>query len=187
MAERIYIVRHGETEWSLSGQHTSHTDLSLTDGGREQAEFLGEKLAGQEFALVLSSPLRRAVETCRLAGFGDQVQLCDDLREWNYGDYEGLTTPQIREHSPSWNLWQEGCPGGESPDQIGARLDRLLERVRGTDGEVVAFAHGHSLRVLTARWLQMPVAAGARFKLAAAAVGVLGYERETEVIERWSV
>jgi probable phosphoglycerate mutase len=187
VADSVYIVRHGHTEWSLSGQHTSRTDLPLTDAGREQAEMLAEKLAEIEFSLVLCSPLRRAVETCELAGFGDRAELCDDLREWDYGEYEGLTTPQIREQNPSWNLWRDGCPGGESPEQVAGRLDRVIARFQAVDGHGLAFAHGHSLRVLTARWLRMDVAAGARFKLAAAALGVLGHERETEVIDRWSV
>jgi probable phosphoglycerate mutase len=187
MVRRLFIVRHGETEWSASGQHTSRTDLPLTETGRQQARAVREKLAGETFSLVLGSPLRRAVETAELAGFGDGLELCDDLREWDYGDYEGLTTPQIRERNPTWNLWREGCPGGETPEQVGRRLDRVLARFREVEGNGLAFAHGHSLRVLTARWLEMEVAAGARFKLAAAAVGVLGFERETSVIERWSV
>jgi probable phosphoglycerate mutase len=187
VAERIYIVRHGETEWSANGRHTSRTDLPLTDRGREQAEALHEKLAGQRFSLVLSSPLRRALETCSLAGVGDVVSICEDLHEWDYGDYEGLTTVEIRERNPSWNLWTEGCPGGESPAEIGARVDRALDRLRAAEGAALAFAHGHVLRVLTARWLEMAVAAGARFKLAAAGLAVLGYERETQVLEAWSL
>ena len=187
MADRLFIVRHGETEWSLSGQHTGRTDLPLTEHGREQALAVRDKLAGERFSLVLSSPLQRAVDTCTLAGFGDQMQLCDDLHEWDYGDYEGLTTPQIRERDPNWDLWHDGCPGGESPEQVGARLDRVLARVASVDGDARAVAHGHSLRVLTARWVEMEVAAGARFKLAAAALGVLGHERQTAVIDRWSV
>ncbi len=187
MAERLFIVRHGETEWSLSGQHTGATNLPLTEHGREQALVLRDKLAGERASLVLCSPLQRAVDTATLAGFGDQLELCDDLHEWDYGDYEGLTTPQIQEQNPTWNLWRDGCPGGESPAEVGARLDRVLARVASVDGDALAFAHGHSLRVLTARWLEMEVAAGARFKLAAAALGVLGHERETTVIDRWSV
>jgi probable phosphoglycerate mutase len=187
MAERLFIVRHGETEWSLSGQHTGRTDLPLTEHGREQALAVRDKLAGEHFSLVLCSPLQRAVDTATLAGVGAQIELCEDLHEWDYGDYEGLTTAQIHEHNPSWVLWHDGCPGGESPEQVGARLDRVLARVAAADGDAAAFAHGHSLRVLTARWLEMQVAAGARFKLAAAALGVLGHERETTVIDRWSV
>ncbi len=186
MADQIVIVRHGETEWSLSGRHTGGTDLPLTENGRAQAAALASKLSGHTFALVLCSPLRRARETCELAGFGDQAEICDGLREWDYGEYEGLTTPQIREINPDWNLWRDGCPGGETPESVGARLDAVLARLREAEGDALAFAHGHSLRVLTARYLRMEVAAGARFKLAAAAIGVLGHERETEVIERWS-
>jgi broad specificity phosphatase PhoE len=187
MAERAFIVRHGETEWSLSGQHTSVTDLPLTEHGREQGAVVAEKLAGETFALVLCSPLERARETCRLAGFGDVAEIDDDLFEWRYGDYEGLTSSEIWEsHDPDWVLWRDGCPGGESPAEIGARIDRVLVRFAAVDGDCLAFAHGHSLRVLTARWLEMEVAAGARFKLAAAAIGVLGHERDTAVLDRWS-
>jgi probable phosphoglycerate mutase len=183
----VYIVRHGATEWSVSGQHTSRTDLPLLESGQEQAREVGRKLAGRRFDLVLCSPLLRARETCRLAGFGDVAEICDDLREWDYGEYEGLTTPQIHERDPNWNLWRDGCPGGESPEQIGARVDRVLRRFDPVEGDALAFAHGHVLRVLTARWLEMPVAAGARFKLDAGSLGVLGHERETRVIEAWSI
>jgi probable phosphoglycerate mutase len=186
MAARVYIARHGETEWSLAGRHTGNTDLPLTDHGREQATALAGTLAGLDFELVLCSPLQRAVQTCRLAGFGDVAELCEDLHEWDYGDYEGLTTPQIRERAPEWNLWRDGCPGGEAPSAVGARVDRVLQRLASIDGNGLAFAHGHVLRVLTARWLAMEVAAGARFALAAAGVSVLGHERETAVIERWN-
>jgi broad specificity phosphatase PhoE len=185
---QIVLVRHGETEWSLSGQHTSRTDLPLTDKGRERAKRLGPALAAWNFALVLTSPLLRARETCKIAGFGDRAEICEDLREFDYGEYEGLTTPQIREKNPGWSLWRDGCPGGEMPDQVGARADRAIERMRSGagDGDALAFAHGHILRVLTARWLQMDAAAGARFALSAGALCVLGYERETEVVQLWN-
>ncbi len=187
MADDVYIARHGATEWSKSGQHTSRTDLALLPEGREQAGGeLRTKLAGREYALVLCSPLRRARETCELAGFSDVAEITDDLREWDYGEYEGLTTPQIRESNPSWWLWRDGCPGGESPLKIGARVDRVLARFAAVSGDGLAFGHGHVLRVFTARWLEMEVAAGARFKLEAGSLGVLGHERETPVIERWS-
>ncbi len=187
MAQRIYIVRHGETEWSADGRHTGVTDVPLTDAGIEQATALAPKVAGERFELVLCSPLRRARQTCELAGFGGAgVVVCEDLSEWDYGDYEGLTTGEIREIDPDWALWRDGCPGGESPEQVGARCDRALSAVRAADGDVLAFAHGHVLRVLTARWLAMEVAAGARFALVPGAVGVLGYERRTEVIQRWN-
>jgi probable phosphoglycerate mutase len=182
----IVVVRHGETEWSAAGRHTGRTDVPLTESGRERARELSSKLAGRDFELVLCSPLRRARETCELAGFGEAAELCDDLREWDYGDYEGLTTPEIRELDPDWNLWRDGCPGGETPAQVVARADRVLARLRGAGGDALTFAHGHILRVLTARYLGFEVAAGARFALAAAGVGVLGYERETEVLSRWN-
>jgi broad specificity phosphatase PhoE len=186
MADRLFIVRHGETEWSRSGQHTSHTDLPLTRHGVEQGEVVSGKLSGEAFEMVLCSPLARARETCRLAGFADAAEPCEDLHEWDYGDYEGLTTPQIRQRRPDWWLWRDGCPNGESPEETGDRLDRVLERFAAVEGDVLAFAHGHSLRVLTARWLGLPVATGAHFKLAAAAIGVLGHERATPTIDRWS-
>ncbi len=182
----IFVVRHGETEWSASGKHTSRTDPPLTERGRERALALGSELAGHSFSLVLTSPLRRARETCELAGFGDVAEVCEDLREWDYGEYEGLTTPEIRAKNPEWVLWRDGCPGGETPDQVSRRADRALLRLRSGDGETLTFAHGHILRVLTARWLEMEAAAGARFALAAGAIGVLGFERETQVLSRWN-
>jgi probable phosphoglycerate mutase len=186
MAEQIFIVRHGETEWSAAGRHTGRTDLPLTDVGRRSADRLGQELDGETFELVLSSPLLRARETCELAGFGSSVELCENLHEWDYGRYEGLTTPQIREQDPDWSLWVEGCPEGESPAEIAARADRVLSRVSSVHGNVLAFAHGHILRVLTARWLEMEAAAGARFRLATASISILGHERQTQVIERWN-
>jgi broad specificity phosphatase PhoE len=183
---QIVIVRHGETEWSAAGKHTSGTDLSLTPDGRRRASRLREALASRSFSLVLSSPLRRARETCELAGFGDAAVLSDDLLEWNYGEYEGLTTPEIRQRDPEWNLWRDGCPGGERPDEVGRRADRALAQLRGAGGNAIAFAHGHILRVLSARWIGMEPAAGGRFALSASAVCVLGFERETEVLERWN-
>jgi probable phosphoglycerate mutase len=182
----IVVVRHGETEWSANGKHTSRTDLPLTERGRERATALASVLAEWSFALVLTSPLRRARETCELAGFGEVAELCDDLHEWDYGDYEGLTTPEIRAERPDWSLWRDGCPSGEMPQQVGERADRALARLRSADGDALAFAHGHILRVLTGRWLGMPPAAGARFALAAGGVGELGFERETEVLRRWN-
>jgi broad specificity phosphatase PhoE len=186
MADQIFIARHGATEWSVSGQHTSRTDLPLLEQGREQAAAMVQKLAGNEYQLVLCSPLLRARQTCELAGFADRAEICEDLMEWDYGDYEGLTTPEIRETNPSWNLWEDGCPNGESPAAIGARVERVLQRFAAIDGIGLAFAHGHVLRVLTARWIEMDVAAGARFKLDAGTVSLLAHERETAVLERWS-
>jgi probable phosphoglycerate mutase len=186
LAERVFIVRHGETEWSRSGQHTSHTDLPLTEAGRAAASALRSRLGPYDFELVLCSPLRRARETCERAGFGDVAELCPDLVEWDYGEYEGLTSPQIWERNPDWNLWRDGCPGGESPADVGDRVDRVLARLAAIEGVGLCFAHGHVLRVLTARWLEMEVGAGARFKLPAAGIGRLGHERETSVLESWT-
>ena len=186
MAERLFIIRHGETEWSLSGQHTSRTDLPLTEAGRAAAAALRARLDGQRFEFVLCSPLRRARETCELAGFGDSAELCPDLVEWDYGRYEGLTTPEIKTQDPDWNLWRDGCPDGESPAEVGARVDRVLARFAQVESAALCFGHAHVLRVLTARWLEMEVSAGARFKLPAAGVGILGYERETSVLESWT-
>jgi broad specificity phosphatase PhoE len=182
----IALVRHGQTEWSLSGQHTSRTDLPLLDEGRRRAAEIGTELAGVPFAVVLCSPLLRARETCELAGFGDRAVITDDIKEWDYGDYEGLTTPQIHEQRPDWNLWRDGCPGGEQPDDVGARADRVLARLRGEDGDALLFAHGHILRVLAARWIGLPVAGGGRLALAAGALCELGFERDTEVVARWN-
>jgi probable phosphoglycerate mutase len=184
----IYLVRHGETEWSLSGRHTGKTDLPLTEAGRARAAALAPVLSGVDFALVLCSPLRRARETCSLAGFGDRASVLDDLREWDYGEYEGLTTPEIRERDPSWSLWRDGCPGGEQPVEVAARADRVLSRfVLGAgDGSAIAFAHGHILRVVAARWISLEAAEGARFALSAGAISVLGFERETRVIRGWN-
>jgi probable phosphoglycerate mutase len=181
----IVVVRHGATEWSESGKHTSRTDLPLLPAGRERARRLGELLEPDAFAAVLCSPLRRARETCELAGFGDRAQIVDDLREWDYGDYEGLTTPEIRERDPDWSLWRDGCPGGEAPAQVAARADRVLARVG--EGATIAFAHGHILRVLAARWIELGASGGSRLVLAPAAICVLGHERETRVIQRWNV
>ena len=187
MANRIFIARHGETAWSLSGQHTSVSDIPLTEHGREQASALAPRLAGETFELVLCSPRLRARDTCSLAGYGDLAQLTDDLVEWDYGEYEGLTTPQIHsDRDVDWNLWRDGCPGGESPAQIGARVDAVLARFAAIEGDGLAFAHGHVLRALTARYLEMDVAAGARFKLATAALGVLGHEHDNATLDRWS-
>lgn len=186
MAERLIIVRHGETEWSRSGRHTGRTDLPLTGHGREQAAGLRDKLGGVRCDLVLCSPLLRARETCEGAGFGAVAQRCDDLMEWDYGAYEGLTTPEIHERDANWLLWRDGCPAGESPADVRDRVDAVLARVAAIDGTALAFAHGHVLRALTARWLQFDVSAGARFMLEAGSVGVLGWERETAVMERWN-
>lgn len=184
----LWLVRHGPTEWSENGRHTSVTDLPLLPHGEELARELGPRLAGSAgttFAQVLTSPRRRARRTAELAGFA-HAEVDEDLVEWAYGDYEGITTPQIRESVPGWTVWTGGCPGGEGPDEVGARLDRVVERARRASGPTLVFAHGHSLRVLTARWLGLPVQDGRLFRLDTATVSVLGYERESPVVLRWN-
>ena len=182
----IVLARHGQTEWSRSGQHTIRTELPLIEEGRRRAHEIGMDLAGRSFALVLCSPLLRARETCELAGFGANAVLSDDLREWDYGEYEGLTTLQIRERRPDWILWRDGCPGGEQPEDVAARADRAIAQLRDADGDAIAFAHGHILRVLSARWIGMPAAAGGRLALAAGAICEVGFEHETEVLQLWN-
>src|SRR5918911_811134 len=182
----VVLVRHGETEWSRDGRHTGRTDIPLTDKGRRQAEKLGELLRDRSFSLVLTSPLQRASETCRLAGLGDVARPTDDLLEWDYGEYEGITTPQIRESRPGWLLWRDGCPAGEDAAAVGKRADRVLEQTEHAGADVALFAHGHVLRVITARWLGLPPDSGALFALSTATLSVLGYEREVRVIRLWN-
>jgi broad specificity phosphatase PhoE len=183
----LWLARHGETEWSLSGQHTGTTDIPLTDRGRDAARALGEKLQGDRFDLVLTSPLSRARDTCTLAGFGDAAIDTPDLAEWHYGKYEGLTTEQIREQVPGWTVFTDGCPGGETAEQVGERVDRVIETVRVLGGgRAIAFSHGHLLRVLGARWVGLAATDGARFFLETATVGILGYDREAAVIRQWN-
>jgi broad specificity phosphatase PhoE len=184
--QEVVLVRHGETEWSATGRHTSRTDVPLTDAGRRQAESLRACLAGWSFALVLTSPLRRAAETCRLAGLGAVTQVRPDLMEWDYGDYEGRTTADIRSERPGWTLWSDGVPGGETSEEVGARADRVIAEVREAHGDVALFSHGHILRVLAARWVGLPPEAGRSFALATSTISVLGHERETPVIVRWN-
>jgi probable phosphoglycerate mutase len=183
----VVLVRHGETEWTLTGQHTGRTDIPLTDRGREQGHRIGALLRDRRFALVLSSPLSRALETCRLAGLGDSAAVTDDLLEWDYGEYEGLRTVEIRETRPRWSLWADGVPGGETAAGVAERVDRVVERARGAGGSVALFAHGHVLRVLAARWLGLAPEDGRLFAMEPAAVSVLGYEREAPVIRRWNI
>jgi broad specificity phosphatase PhoE len=183
---QVWLFRHGETEWSLTGQHTGRTDLPLTEKGKERARALGRHLAGKKFALVLSSPLVRALDTCKLAGYGDQVQLTDDLLEWNYGAYEGRRTVDIRKERPGWLLWQDGVPGGETAEQVGARARKVIERAAAAGGDVALFSHGHILRVLGASWLGLPPASGQLFALGTAAQSVLGYEHDYRVIDVWN-
>jgi probable phosphoglycerate mutase len=182
----VVLVRHGDTEWSSSGRHTSYTDVPLTERGREQARSLATRLAGIECTLVLSSPRRRARETAELAGLGHRVDVTDDLAEWDYGEYEGLTTAQIHARRPGWSLWRDGCPGGENAEQVGLRADRVLAAVSSVEGPVAAFSHGHMLRVLGARWIELAPSAGARLALSAGALSVLGHERDTRVLARWN-
>jgi broad specificity phosphatase PhoE len=186
MQTEVVLVRHGETEWSRDGRHTGRTDIPLTERGRLQAQAVGAALGGREFALVLTSPLTRAAETCRLAGFGDRAEKRDELKEWNYGDYEGRTTPEIREERPRWSLWRDGAPGGETSAEVGSRVDGVIAEARSAAGDVLLFAHGHLLRVLAARWLGLKPAEGRLFALDPATLSILGYERETPVIRLWN-
>ena len=183
---RAFLVRHGETEWSLSGQHTGRTDLPMTDNGRKIVSRLEPILARTAFALVLTSPLRRARETCELAGLGEHAQVDSNLLEWDYGEYEGLTSDQIQTKAPGWVLFRDGCPGGEGPSQVGARVDQLIARIRSVEGDVALFAHGHVFRVLAARWLDLPVTAGAHFLLDTATVSVLSHYRGIPAVKRWN-
>lgn len=181
----VWLARHGATEWSLNGRHTSTTDLPLLSEGEEGAEQLAPRLTATKFALVLTSPMQRARRTAELAGFPD-AEVDDDLVEWDYGDYEGITTPQIREHDPSWTIWDGITPGGETPAQITVRLDRVIARMRAVDGNVLVFAHGHCLRALTARWLGLPVRDGRVFKLDTSTLSILGDDRGQPVVALWN-
>ena len=182
-----YLARHGETAWSLTGQHTGLTDLPLTERGERNARQLGERLKGLTFARVFTSPLRRAARTCELAGFAADATVDHDLLEWNYGEYEGRRTAEIRAERPGWQLFRDGCPGGETPDEVGVRADRVLSRVRAVDGDVLLFSSGHFLRVLAARWLGLEPGAGRFFLLSTASLSALGYEHERAqpVIRLW--
>jgi broad specificity phosphatase PhoE len=182
-----YLARHGETAWSLSGQHTGLTDLPLTERGERNARRLGERLTGLTFARVFTSPLRRAFRTCDLAGFAAVAEVDADLVEWNYGQYEGRRTAEIRAERPDWQLFRDGCPGGETPDEVGARADRVVSRVRAVQGDVLLFSSGHFLRVLAARWLGVEQGAGRFFLLSTASLSALGYEHDLTqpVIRLW--
>jgi len=183
---RLVVVRHGATEWSRSGRHTGRTDLPLLAEGRLEAQEIGRRLAGHQFALVLTSPLRRARETCELAGFGPRSEEFDDLREWDYGAYEGQTTDEIRAARPGWSLWRDAVPSGETALEVGERADRVIAAVRARSGDVLAFAHAHLLRVLGARWVGLPATGGALFTLESATISILGWERDVPVITRWN-
>jgi probable phosphoglycerate mutase len=183
---QLWLVRHGETEWSASGQHTGRTDVPLTPAGERQAAALGRFLAKRSFALVLSSPLGRARETCRLAGYGEQALVTDDLREWDYGDYEGRKTVDIRKEVPGWTIWSGPVPRGETIEQVAGRTRRVIDRAVAAGGDVALFAHGHVLRVLAACWLGLAPDGGRVLALGTASVSVLGHERETRVITTWN-
>lgn len=183
---KLVVVRHGATSWSEEGRHTGRTDVPLNARGKAQARRLAAVLAAQRFALVLTSPLSRAIETCALAGLGDRAESDPDLAEWDYGEDEGRTTAEIRADRPGWTLWNDGVRGGESAGEVGRRADRVIERARGAGGDTLCFAHGHIGRVLAARWVGIPAVGGRLLAFDAGSLGVLGWERETPVIERWN-
>jgi probable phosphoglycerate mutase len=184
----VYLARHGETAWSLTGQHTGRTDLPLTQRGERNARSLGERLKGRTFAKVFTSPLQRASRTCELAGFGARADVDRDLLEWDYGQYEGRRTADIHAERPDWQLFRDGCPGGESPEQVSARADRVVRRVRAVRGDVLLFSSGHFLRVLAARWLGLDAAAGGYVLLSTASLSALSYEHNDSepVIRLWN-
>lgn len=182
----VFVIRHGETEWSLNGRHTGTTDIPLTENGRRLAERLRPSLARNMIKVALCSPMQRARETCELAGFGDAALVDDDLVEWNYGCYEGLTPAEIHKIAPGWLIFRDGCPGGETPDKVGSRVDRVIARVRSADGEVAIFAHGHVLRVFAARWIGLPASDGQHFLLGTGTLSVLGYYGEIPAVRIWN-
>ena len=186
VSEEIILARHGETDWSRTGRHTGRTDVPLTDAGRRQATALAPALAELDPVLVLTSPLSRAADTCRLAGLGDRAVPEPALMEWDYGDYEGLTSDQIHQDRPGWTIFEDGAPGGEAPDEVAARVDAVIERMAGAGGLCVAFAHGHVLRVLGARWVGLPAAAGAHLGLSTATLSALGTEHGVRALARWN-
>ena len=182
----VFVIRHGETAWSLTGQHTGKTDLPLTNHGRRVAERMRPVFAGKTFGLVLCSPMQRARETCKLAGLGDSAAIEPNLVEWNYGTYEGLTPDQIHAVAPGWLIFRDGCPGGESPEQVAARADRVITRSRVANGDVALFAHGHVLRVLAARWIGLRAYDGQHFLLDTGTLCVLGFYREIPAVRIWN-
>jgi broad specificity phosphatase PhoE len=183
---RLWLVRHGETEWAATGRHTGRTEVPLTARGEAQARELGTRLAGRSFVEVLTSPRARATGTCRLAGFADRAQVVDDLAEWDYGTDEGRTSAEIRADRPNWSIWSDGPRGGETIGEVAARAERVIEHVRDAHGDVLVFSHGHLLRILAARWVGLAPTAGAVLLLEPATISVLGWERDTAVIERWN-
>jgi broad specificity phosphatase PhoE len=182
----LFVIRHGATEWSKNGRHTGITDLPLLPEGEDQARATAKLVAGREFALVLTSPLQRARHTCELVGLGDQAEIDDDLREFDYGSYEGVTTAEIRETVPGWTVWSHPCPGGETLEQAAMRVDRVIERARAAKGDVAVFAHGHILRILTARWCELDPVEGRRFVLHTATLSELGWERDDPAVILWN-
>ena len=188
MSRQLWLLRHGATEWALNGRHTGSTDLPLLPEGEAEARALSPVLSQQRFAAVFSSPLQRARRACELAGLGDQMQICDDIIEWNYGDYEGITTATIRESIPDWTVWSHGCPNGEDPPEVEARCARAISTALAIpeDGDVALFAHGHILRALAGTWLGLGAAGGQLLRLGTASVSILGWERETRAIQRWN-
>jgi probable phosphoglycerate mutase len=183
----LWLMRHGETAWTLSGAHTGRTDLPMTENGKQQALALGRELKGRSFALVLVSPLERARETCRLAGYGDQAMVDPNLAEWCYGSYEGRTSTEILAERPDWSIWDQGPLDGETIEQVAVRAEAVIARALAVNGDVALFAHGHLLRILTARWIEMPPRAAQRFALETGTISVLGYERDTRVITHWNL
>ncbi len=188
MADRpeVILVRHGETKWSRTGRHTGNSDVPLTDNGREQARLLGHMLGERRFARILTSPLQRAAETSRIAGFGEVAEECSELREWDYGVFEGRTTADIRKEVPGWTVWSHPVPGGETADAVGRRADLVIDLLQNADGDAALFAHGHILRVLAARWCGLDSVDGRLFALDTTTLSVLGHERETPVIRLWN-
>lgn len=182
----LWLIRHGETEWSLSGQHTSRTDIPLTERGKQRAQKIRDYLRGKSFSMVLCSPMQRAKETCRIAGFGDVAQIDDDLKEWDYGVYEGRTTKDIQKEVPGWSVWTNAIVGGETMDQVAARANRVIARAEAKGGSVALFAHGHILRILAACWIQSPPVMGSRLALGTGTVSTLGFEHQTQVITMWN-
>ena len=182
----VFAIRHGETEWSLSGKHTGSTDIPLTDHGRRLAERMRPVLARNFSGLALCSPMQRARETCELAGFGQNMAVDPDLAEWDYGEYEGMTPKEIHEVKPGWLIFRDGCPGGETPEQVGARVDRVIARTRALDRDILLFAHGHVLRVLGARWIGLPPGGGQHFLLDTGTLCVLSYYRDVPAVRIWN-
>lgn len=183
---RVTLIRHGETEWSKSGQHTGRTDIHLTEHGREEARRTGKLLGERTFALVLRSPLSRAKETADLVGLGEQAVVDDDLLEWDYGDYEGITTAEVQKTDPDWTVWRGPLPNGETVDQVGERADRVISRAREVDGPVALVGHGHALRILAARWCELPAVEGRRLQLSTATLSVLGWEHDVPGLVAWN-